>query len=169
MGPLLFLVFILLPLIELFLLVMVAGWIGWLNALGVLILLSVSGFVVLRRTGFAVNRSMRSGFLRGEDMTDAFWSMLAGWLLVVPGFGTAVIGLLLLLPPVRAFLALQAIKRARTTTMHTSTSTTSGFDSASTRSSSARSSSASSTTTIIEGDAVEIDSDDAPKKPDDRS
>ncbi len=137
MGLFLLLVLVLLPLGELALLIAVAGWIGWINALLLLMALSVCGMLVLRRAGVKINRSVQFGAFRAEDMTDSFWSMLAGWLLLVPGFGTAIIGLLFLIPPVRLLLTRRAVHVAQA-------------------SASRPAHTPPSSPTIIEGEAVEV-------------
>ena len=111
MGLILVVVFILLPLVELTLFIVVAGWIGWLNALLAILVLSGCGILLLRRTGFVVTNFLHAGTMRAETMTDAYWAMLAGWLLLLPGFVTSAAGLLLLFPPVRHLLTRRAVRR----------------------------------------------------------
>lgn len=105
MGLILVVVFILLPLVELTLFIVVAGWIGWLNAVLAILALSGCGILLLRRTGFRVANFLHAGTLRAEMMTDASWAMLAGWLLMLPGFLTSVAGILMLFPAVRRLLS----------------------------------------------------------------
>ncbi len=47
----------------------------------------------------------------GSHLADGFWLLVAGLLLLVPGFVTDVAGLLLLLPPVRGLAKRSAARR----------------------------------------------------------
>lgn len=85
--------------------VLVASAIGVGSALLLLLVTSVAGAILLRRTGrkqwIRVSEAMNRGGmaaieLKGADV--AAW--IAGILLVVPGFITSILGLLLLLPGV---------------------------------------------------------------------
>ena len=62
----------------------------------------VIGMTVVRRQGRsawrAVNSSLRSGTPPSRDLADAAVLMLAGILLIIPGFVTDAVALLLLLP-----------------------------------------------------------------------
>jgi UPF0716 protein FxsA len=91
--------------VELYVFVQVAGAIGFLNALGLVILLSLIGAWLAKRQGVAVWRraqqQMANRRVPTAHLTDAFIVLLAGILLLVPGFVSGAIGLLLLLPPIR--------------------------------------------------------------------
>jgi UPF0716 protein FxsA len=91
--------------VELVVFVLVAQAIGILNTIGLLILSSVVGFWVCKRAGLSVFRRMQQTVAEGNmphrEVVDGFLVLVAGVLLVVPGFVTAFFGALLLLPPVR--------------------------------------------------------------------
>lgn len=99
---------VLLPLTELTLAIVVAQWIGWDLALLSLLALSLLGVVVVRGTiaaartmaGTTAPNQARTG--PGAQAVDASLRLLAGGLLVAPGYLTALVGLALLLPPVRS-------------------------------------------------------------------
>jgi UPF0716 protein FxsA len=101
-----------LPLVELVVAILVGRAIGAPATVMLLVLLSLAGLVVLRRGGAAAIRSLstRAGVSRvptGDDLRaagDAGWLLLGGVLLVIPGFVTAVAGLLLVIPPTRRVL-----------------------------------------------------------------
>lgn len=105
MGLFLFLFFVITPLIELAVFVQVADWIGVLNALGLLILISIVGVFIVRHQGLGVYRrvreEIRAGIVPTVQLVDGLLILIAGLLLILPGFVTSVVGLLLLLPPVR--------------------------------------------------------------------
>ncbi len=93
-----------LPLAELIVFVAVAAGIGWISALALLIATSFLGVSLLRRLGQGHAGGMRGAVSdlgpRLQTGADAF-AALGAILLVVPGFITDVLGLLLLLPQVR--------------------------------------------------------------------
>jgi UPF0716 family protein affecting phage T7 exclusion len=97
--------FVVMPLIELAVFVQVAQWIGVLDALGLLILVSIVGVFIVRHQGIGVYRrvreEIRSGIVPTVQLVDGLLILIAGVLLILPGFVTSVVGLLLLLPPVR--------------------------------------------------------------------
>jgi len=92
-------------LIELYVLVQVASAIGVLNAIGLLLLISIVGAWIVKRQGMAMWRraqlQITAGHTPTKEMADGVLLLLAGLLLLVPGFVTSAVGVLLLLPPVR--------------------------------------------------------------------
>src|SRR5688572_11172526 len=95
-----------LPLIEIALFIVIGQAIGlWPTLLGI-VLTGLAGALVLRWQGMGVVREMQARFSRGEmparQMGDAVLIGLAGVLLLLPGYFTDLIGLLLLLPWTRA-------------------------------------------------------------------
>jgi UPF0716 protein FxsA len=101
----LFLFFVIMPLIELAVFVQVAQWIGGFQAFGLLILISIVGVFIVRHQGVGVYRrvraEIRAGIVPTVQLVDGLLILIAGVLLILPGFVTSVVGLLLLLPPVR--------------------------------------------------------------------
>jgi UPF0716 protein FxsA len=99
---------------ELYVMVLVAGQIGVLNTVGLLILIAVFGIWLVKREGLAVLRRLRStvdaGQVPAREVVDGFLILLAGLLLIPPGFITDAAGLLLLLPPVRALIRVWLLK-----------------------------------------------------------
>jgi UPF0716 protein FxsA len=106
MAMVLILVFVVVPLVELAAFVQVAQWIGVVNTTLLLLLVSVLGIFVVRYQGVGVYRrvreQMRAGVVPAADLVNGLLVLIAGLLLIIPGFVTDAIGLLLLLPPVRA-------------------------------------------------------------------
>jgi UPF0716 protein FxsA len=101
--------------VEVYVFAQVADAIGFANALGLLILISLVGAWVVRREGVKVWRRMNlqlsQGRLPQTDVIDGVLVLLAGILLVIPGFVTDVVGALLLLPPIRALARRLAQRR----------------------------------------------------------
>jgi len=111
----LFPLFLLWPLVEIALFVTVGGSIGLLWTLVVILGSGALGVWLLRRGGVKSAAEMRRGLhvVRGGlgKVADDVLVMLAGILLILPGFLTDALGLLLLVPPVRALLMFWAAKR----------------------------------------------------------
>lgn len=111
MGLLVFVVLVAWPVTEIYVASLVAGQIGWGLTLLALLALSALGVLVLRSSGrawrtVAASATPRTGAPLPPTGTasaaaDAGFQLLAGLLLLVPGFVSAAVGLLLLLPPVR--------------------------------------------------------------------
>jgi UPF0716 protein FxsA len=93
------------PLIELVVAIMVGRVIGAGWTILALLVLSVLGASVVKRAGLRslaqTDATLREGRAPGGGAADTIMLFLAGLLLVVPGFVTGVIGLALLLPPIR--------------------------------------------------------------------
>lgn len=104
----LFLAFLVVPFLELFVILQVGRAVGALNTIGLLILVSVAGAWLVKREGLAVLRRAQdriaAGAVPGKELIDGVLILFAGALLLTPGFLTDVVGILLLLPPVRATL-----------------------------------------------------------------
>jgi UPF0716 protein FxsA len=111
----LFLLFVVLPVAELFVLIWVGSHIGVLATFGLMVLFTVAGIWLCKREGLGVLRRMNQHLDRGEaptkELLDGVLVLLAGALLIVPGFITDVAGLALLLPPVRALLRSTLLRR----------------------------------------------------------
>ncbi|MEY2569621.1 MAG: protein FxsA [Actinomycetota bacterium] len=107
MGALL-LLFLVVPFVELYVLIQVGHVIGALPTIGLLIAVSVVGAWLVKREGFAVLARARqridAGEVPGKELVDGVLILLAGALLISPGFLSDVVGVLLLLPPVRAVM-----------------------------------------------------------------
>ena len=105
-GLLLFGIFVGVPFAEIYVLLQVGHAVGVLNTLALLILVSMVGAWLAKREGLGVLRRMQeavnAGRVPGQELTDGFLILLAAALMITPGFLTDIVGILLLLPPVRA-------------------------------------------------------------------
>jgi len=81
---------------------------GLWPTLGAVVLTAIVGTVLLRHQGFATLRRIQESVNRGEppvaELFDGFCLLIAGALLLMPGFITDSIGFLLFLPPFRRLL-----------------------------------------------------------------
>lgn len=97
--------FVVLPLTELWVLLQVGRTIGpWWTVLA-LVLTAVAGGVLVRREGARAWRALREALQEGRHPTralaDGALVLVGGTLLLLPGFVTDVVGLLLVLPATR--------------------------------------------------------------------
>jgi UPF0716 protein FxsA len=101
----LFVAFLLVPLIEIGLFIQVGGAIGLWPTLGIVVLTAIIGTYLVRSQGLAAMNSLRGSFSRLEDPSEPLahgaMILLAGALLLTPGFFTDSVGFALLVPPVR--------------------------------------------------------------------
>ena len=109
MGWILFALLIGVPLIEIYLFVEIGGQIGTWPTVGLVVLTAVAGSVMLRAQGRQVLARAQEKIRRGEppvaDLLDGIGLLLAGALLLTPGFLTDAAGFVLLLPAARRGLA----------------------------------------------------------------
>jgi UPF0716 protein FxsA len=100
------LLFLVLPIVELYVIIRVGQEIGALYTIGLLLLISVVGAWLAKREGLGVwrriNQQVGDGKVPGAELVDAFLILLAGALLLTPGFLTDVLAIVLLIPPSRA-------------------------------------------------------------------
>ncbi len=91
--------------LEIAVMIQVGQWIGFLNTVGLLLLVSFAGVWLVKRQGLGVLARIReqrmAGRLPAAELFDGALILVAGVLLVIPGFVTDALALLLLVPPVR--------------------------------------------------------------------
>jgi UPF0716 protein FxsA len=106
MVPILAIAFIVVPLAELAVIIAVGDLIGLLPTLLLLLVVSAAGAWLSKREGLAAWRRFQLALAEGRvptvEVADGAMILLAGALLLTPGFLTDVVGILLLLPPTRA-------------------------------------------------------------------
>jgi UPF0716 protein FxsA len=100
--------FVGIPLAELYFLIQVGSEIGALPTIGLTILTALLGGFLVRMQGFSVLMRVRAAADRGEvpalEMLDGALLLVAGLVLMLPGFFTDAVGFLLLVPPLRRLL-----------------------------------------------------------------
>lgn len=116
---------VLLPLAEIAAFVVVGGKVGALATIALTIATSVVGAVLMRWQGFGIlgrlQRELDKGGSPGRELAHGAMVLLAGVLLLIPGFLTDVLGLLLFIPPVRDLAWRFLRSRARVVTDFTFT------------------------------------------------
>ncbi|WP_374299276.1 FxsA family protein [Paracoccus sp. (in: a-proteobacteria)] len=114
--------FVALPIIEIALFIQVGGLIGVWATLGLVIGAAVLGMAVIRSQGahawLQAQRSLAELRDPSRPLAHGMMLMIAGLLLIVPGFFTDIAGLLLLIPPLRDLVMRQAGRRMRVRTVH---------------------------------------------------
>ena len=109
---------LMLPFVEIAIFVAVALKLGVLAALALAILTSLAGMAVIRHAGQREVARVRDAFgdrtiSRVELDGRGFLTVLGGFLLLLPGFMTDILGLLLLLPPTQHWIRRGAAPRRR--------------------------------------------------------
>jgi UPF0716 protein FxsA len=100
--PLFLLLIVALPVVELFTFVRVGAAIGFWPTLALVVLAAIVGTQLMRRVGYAMLERMQEQIARQEsplpDVLHGLTMMAAGALLVIPGFVTDAIAIVLLIP-----------------------------------------------------------------------
>ena len=112
--PFLFLcLFIGIPVIEIALFISVGGEIGVLSTLILIVATAVIGTFLLKKQGLATLSRAQQRIEQGEaplrELFDGVCLLIAGCLLLTPGFLTDSVGFLLLLPWVRTWVSAQIV------------------------------------------------------------
>ncbi|MFC4698581.1 FxsA family protein [Glaciecola siphonariae] len=113
----LFLLFAVLPIAEIMLLIQVSDNIGGWNTFFIVVFSAFIGAFFVKREGLNTLRQVQQksakGELPGKEISEGLLLLVAGVLLVTPGFITDIVGLLFTLPftrgPIAAFLVKQFV------------------------------------------------------------
>ena len=103
-----FVALIVVPILEIALFIEVGGLLGLWPTIGVVILTAVAGGMLLRHQGLSTLRGLQTQLARGGDpsplLVQGALILVAGVVLLTPGFFTDAVGLLLLIPQTRSAL-----------------------------------------------------------------
>ena len=101
----LFLAFTIIPIIEIYLLIEIGSMFGALTAVTLVILTGFLGAFLARMQGlqtlYRIQESLREGKMPSGELLDALLIVIAGIVLLTPGFITDSAGFLLLIPATR--------------------------------------------------------------------
>ena len=101
----LFLAFTIIPIIEIYLLIEIGSMFGALTAVTLVILTGFLGAFLARMQGlqtlYRIQESLREGRMPSGELLDALLIIIAGLVLLTPGFLTDSAGFLLLIPATR--------------------------------------------------------------------
>ena len=112
----LFLLFVLLPVIEIYVLIEIGSLIGVLPTISIILITAVIGYRLFRAQGIEKLHNIRSGLSgapQGQniamEMAEGAFILVAGALLLTPGFVTDAFGFACLIPPIRKLMVKKAI------------------------------------------------------------
>lgn len=104
----LFIIFVIVPVIEIALFIQLGGLLGFWPTIGIVILTALIGSALVRSQGFQAMTRLQSNLGGAGDAMDTlvhgFLILVAGIVLVTPGFFTDAVGFSLLIPQVRSLL-----------------------------------------------------------------
>lgn len=113
--PILFLLFLTVPIIEIWFLIQVGSVIGVGWTILVVIGTAIAGAWLVRSQGLAILRRIQHetalGRVPTHDMLEGLLLLVAGAVLLTPGFFTDAIGFTLLIPAVRTLISHYIIRR----------------------------------------------------------
>ena len=113
----LFLLFAILPILEIALLINVGSIIGGWNTVGLVILSAFIGAYFVKREGVSTlqtaQEKMQRNEVPGKELVEGLMLVVAGVLLVTPGFVTDILGFMFVLPGTRHLLAAQVSKHMK--------------------------------------------------------
>jgi len=123
--PIVFLLFLTVPVLEIAVFIEVGDWIGLWPTLAIVVLTAIAGTSLLRMQGLKVvadgQAALEKGDLPMEPVIHGVFLLVAGLLLLTPGFVTDAVGFSLFLPPVRLWLGKRVanylIKHGKVTVM----------------------------------------------------
>ena len=104
----LLLLIISIPLIEIFLFIKIGSQIGAFNTISLILITAFVGVIYARYEGFNTLKSGMSQIIKNEipiyEIISGAALAFAAMLLILPGFATDVLGLLIIFPPTRKLL-----------------------------------------------------------------
>ena len=104
----LLLLIISIPLIEIYLFIKIGSQIGAFNTVSLILITAVIGVIYARYEGFNTLKSGMSQIIKNEipiyEIISGTALAFAAFLLILPGFATDILGLLIIFPPTRKML-----------------------------------------------------------------
>ncbi len=95
-------IFIVVPVVELSLLIKVGSIIGTLNTIIIVLLTAAIGAYMVKLEGlgvmYRIQKNLMEGIFPAEELIDGMMILIAGVLLLTPGFITDIIGFLMVFP-----------------------------------------------------------------------
>ncbi len=117
MFQLLFVLFIIIPVIEIAVIMQVGNLLGIWPTVAIVILSAWLGAKYVRQQGLATMQNVQMKMAQGEmpsnEIVTGLMLLVAGVLLVTPGFVTDILGLSLLIPSVRTAIAMHVQKHIK--------------------------------------------------------
>ena len=102
------LLLITIPLIEIYLFIKIGSYIGAFNTVSLILITAIVGIIYARYEGFNTLRSGMSQLIKNEmpvyEIISGAALTFAALLLILPGFATDLMGLILIFPPTRKLI-----------------------------------------------------------------
>jgi len=96
------------PLIEIYLFIKIGSYIGAFNTVSLILITAIVGIIYARYEGFNTLRSGMSQLIKNEmpvyEIISGAVLTFAALLLILPGFATDLMGLILIFPPTRKLI-----------------------------------------------------------------
>ena len=96
------------PLIEIYLFIKIGSYIGAFNTVSLILVTAIVGIIYARYEGFNTLRSGMSQLIKNEmpvyEIISGAALAFAALLLILPGFATDLMGLILIFPPTRKLI-----------------------------------------------------------------
>lgn len=109
MFKLLFILFLVIPLLEIYLLIEIGSQVGPIATISLVLFTAALGVFLLRLQGLATLNKVRTSLdnreLPAVTLLEGLFLLIAGALLLTPGFFTDFVGFVILIPPLRAHFA----------------------------------------------------------------
>ena len=106
--PTILLLLISIPLIEIYLFIKIGSYIGAFNTVSLILITAIVGIIYARYEGFNTLRSGISQLIKNEipvyEIISGAALTFAALLLILPGFATDLMGLILIFPPTRKLI-----------------------------------------------------------------
>ena len=106
------------PLIEIYLFIKIGSYIGAFNTISLILITAIVGVAYARYEGFNTMRSCMSQLFKNElpiyEIISGGALAFAALLLIIPGFATDLIGLILIFPPSRKLILKSFSKKYET-------------------------------------------------------
>ena len=96
------------PLIEIYLFIKIGSYIGAFNTISLILITAIIGVIYARYEGFNTLKSGMTQLIKNQlpiyEIVSGAALAFAALLLILPGFATDILGLLLIFPPTRKLL-----------------------------------------------------------------
>ena len=154
------------PVVEISVFIAIGDRIGIFYTVMLILVTALIGSILLRIEGFRILREIQKDVAAGKvptkELSNGVMILIAGVLLLTPGFVTDAIGFLLFLPPVRTAIRAFFISRIKLQTTSTDSGFGTGFDSSQTHR-------RDQSTSNRNGPIVDLDEDSWTRDPDSSS
>ena len=114
----LILLIIAIPIIEIYLFIKIGSQIGAFNTISLIFITALLGIIYARYEGFNTLRSGMSQLIKNElpvyEIVSGAALAFAAFLLILPGFATDLLGLLIIFPPTRKLILRKVSTKKKT-------------------------------------------------------